>query len=553
MTALAPWLAALLVKPALVIAATAVIAALLRRRSATTRHAIWTGAVLALLALPALGLLLPAIRVPLLDAPFRVPAAPTIAGPATGTGTAGLERSGLMPQLEAVPLTAGDLPSLADQVTAGLLALWLAGALLLAARRVSGEVRSRRLLRRARPCTSARVRRLFAGECQALGQRRPPALLVSDEIAAPAASGLLRPAVLLPAASTSWDDADLSAALAHELGHVRRSDCLLGLTADLATLVYWCNPAVWLAVRRMRCESERACDDLALCRGADPDEYARLLLDVARQASRSGPLPAGVTAMAAPHQLESRLLAVLDDRTARLRPPRWVPVALVGLSLLAALPAAALSLEQQARSAEPRGPEPDRLADSLAAPESERLPGTPGGFAPPPGALAALAGPDSALVARLIGALDRIPKGKEDLVRERAAWALGQARGGVLVEPLLEALAAPDWRVRAYAAWALGPARDPRAVAPLIELLNHPVWRLRAMAASALRISADPRALPALTAALTDPAWQVRVEAVGYLTALGGPEMAELLRARRNDRHVAVRLAARRATSSSTP
>ena len=149
----------------------------------------------------------------------------------------------------------------------------------------------------------------------------------------------------------------------------------------------------------------------------------------------------------------------------------------------------------------------------------------------------------------LLAALDHEPTHSGDLVRERAAWALVQADGSRLIEPLLGALESPDWRVQSYAAWSLAGVRDPRVVMRLAELLVHPVWRLRAMAAATLRQSRDPTVASAMAAVLTDPAWQVRIEAVEYVAALGGPAQSQLLEPRLEDRHPAVRDAAERALS----
>ncbi len=548
MSELIPWLTAALLKPALVIAAAATIAAGLRRHAAAARHAVWTGAILATLALPGLALWLPPLRVPLIAddaAPARggrlaAPLDPDAASARLLTGE----------RLEPAVLVEGTArPGTRRGPAVPIVGIWLAGILLLATRRAYAELRTRQIIRRAvAPAAGGRAARIFARECRALGVRRPPALLVTGEIPAPAAAGLFRPAVLLPAAAEQWGDADLYAALVHELGHVRRRDCLLDLITDLAAVVYWCNPALRLAIRQMRAESERACDDVALGRGAEPGAYARLLLAMVQKTTRAGGFPAAVTTMARPRQLEWRLLAVLDDRVARRPPRRRVAVALAASGLLLAFPAAAVTLQARPWTAQPSLPEPDQLADSVTAPASERLP-SPSTFDVPPAALVALRGPDSALTARLIAALDRAPTDRSDLVRERAAWALGQADGGWLVEPLIAALGARDWRVQSYAAWALATTRDPRAVPPLLALLEHPVWRLRAMAAYALRESADRRAIRAMTQALTDPAWQVRLEAVGYFAVLGGPESVERVRARRNDRHVAVRRAARAAST----
>src|SRR5262245_5591915 len=75
---LLPPLADAAIKGVVVFGVAAVAVALLRRRSAATRHAIWAGAVAAQLTLPGLSALLPAWRVPLverLDRQLAMPAA----------------------------------------------------------------------------------------------------------------------------------------------------------------------------------------------------------------------------------------------------------------------------------------------------------------------------------------------------------------------------------------------------------------------------------------------------------------------------------------------
>lgn len=501
----------LLLKPALVIGLAALIAVVFRHRTAATRHAIWAAAILTTLAVPILSIALPPLRIPAPVQPVTWPAV-------TSTPT------------RDVTLRAPRSPSPQDVVVPGrvawdpLFVLWIAGVILFGARRAVAELRLRRIVRCSRP----------------LQRRWRADLRVSDEISSPAVAGAFRPVVLLPAAAENWAEADFNAVLTHELGHVARGDGLLNLCGDVAKAIYWCNPFVHLAVRRMRAESERACDDRVLRDGAEPTRYAHLLLGMAR----NGGLPDAATAMARPRELESRLLAVLDDRKPRAPLPRRMSVMLAALGLLLALPTAALTLQAAAAL------EPDRLGDSIASPSSERLPLPRDAYRVTPAVTQALAGPDSALVRLLVAALDHRPDGEADLVRERAAWALLQVRGGRLVEPLLAALASRDWRVQSYAAWALSSANDSRAVPLLIPLLGARVWRLRAMAASALHHSGDPRAEAAMHGALSDPAWQVRFEAVEYFAVLGGPFRDARLRPRLDDRHVAVRLAAEKALTS---
>ena len=542
MTVLAVLLGTLILKPALMLAGASVLAAALRRRSAAARHAVWAGAVLATLLLPVLSLVLPRVRIAAPRAWVEEPGAgPEALGPAHSLhGVEAPPASGERgtPELDA----AGGVTRLG----LALLALWVLGVVLLGTRRADAELRVRAMLRRAR-VPSGRLTRRLGNLSSALGVRPLVGLRVSDETASPAVAGALHPVVVLPAAAEAWTDADLRAVLVHELGHIARRDCLLNRLADVAGILYWCNPLVRWGVRHMRIESERACDDLVVRTGAEPERYAQLLLHVAH-AHRSLAFDGPLTAMARPHELESRLLAVLDARAPREPLSPWTTAVLAGLAFVIAIPAAALSLHAAApQTPALDGPEPDRLGDSLALPTSERIPQRTGDYRMPPGAARALEGPDSLLARLLAAGLDRAPSHEGDLVRERAYWVLSRAREGRLVEPLLESLRADDWREQAYAAWALAAARDPRALPQLLPLLNHPVWRLRAMAASALRASGDPRAEPVMARALIDPAWQVRTEAVEYFAALGGSDLSDRLRPRLEDRHIAVRQAAERA------
>jgi len=543
-------LAVILVKPALVLGAAATIAALLRGRTAAARHAVWAGAIVATLALPILSRVLPPLRlllpVPVAGIEGTLPIVAWLEGTTPGSDHGPPIASGLPGGRAARTGSAG----FEDRISGAMISLWLLGILVLAARRVTAEVRMRRILGRARVVSDPKLTALFAEISRSSGAPARARLLLSAEITSPAVAGLIRPAVLLPA-STTWTDAELSPVLIHELGHVRRRDCLLDLLADFARIVYWCNPVVRFGVRRMRSESERACDDLVLRQGTEPEGYAHLLLRLARAAGNEGGLPSAVVAMARPRELESRLLAVLDPRVPRNALPRCMPAALAGLGVMLALPAAAFTLHAAAPPiAGQMAMEPDRLADSLAGPESERLPFAPDRRELSLRATEALEGPDSALARLLVAASDHLPGHPGDLVAERARWAIWQVRNGRLVEPLLEALDSSDWRAQAYAAWTLAAAPDPRATSRLIPMLAHPVWRLRAMAAFALRASGDPAAQGPMSAALSDPAWQVRLEAVEYFAVLGGPALSQRLRPRLGDRHVAVRHAAEAALTS---
>ena len=65
--------------------------------------------------------------------------------------------------------------------------------------------------------------------------------------------------------------------LSHELAHIYRGDWIVQLCAELLRAAYWFNPLLWLACRRLRLESEHACDDEVMSRGVPVPTTRRIL------------------------------------------------------------------------------------------------------------------------------------------------------------------------------------------------------------------------------------------------------------------------------------
>lgn len=272
-------------KATIVLAAAFLIAAVLRRASASARYLLWTAALAAVLAIPI----------------FSVSLRPwNVAVTAHSTAIAAIE-------LPAAPTAPEPAPGPARWV----FALWLCGAALVAGRAILGHWRVRLSLRRAAVLRDPAWQLKLAETCAAIGLRRPVVLRRGAETEVPISYGLLSPVILLPAQSEEWSDSLRGVVLLHELTHIRRFDWLACLISQLACAIYWFHPLAWLAATRLRREQERSCDDAVVTAGTPQSEYAEHLLALAGSLSHSA------MGMAEASGLELRVRALLDPNRKR--------------------------------------------------------------------------------------------------------------------------------------------------------------------------------------------------------------------------------------------
>ncbi len=196
--------------------------------------------------------------------------------------------------------------------------LWAGGVLAGGLTILAGLVRLRGISRSAVLLDTAEWRGLLEESCRALGVRRVPILQQSAQQLMPMTWGWWLPRILLPAAAEEWPVQTQRMVLLHELAHVKRRDCLTQIVARAIGALFWVNPLVWVASRRMCVERERACDDLVLSGGCRASDYAAQLLEIARS-FRPARLAAGI-AMARSAQIQGRIAAIIDG--SRHRRPR---------------------------------------------------------------------------------------------------------------------------------------------------------------------------------------------------------------------------------------
>jgi len=188
-----------------------------------------------------------------------------------------------------------------------LLAVWLSGVILMAARLIVRVRNDRRDARTAGGQRGARPKPGF------LTRGVPVRLSATGQ--EPSVDGVLRPYISLPLGiERLLSHKELDAVLLHEIMHARRRDNLVGLLYEIALCGLWFHPLVWLTGFRLAMFRELSCDDSVIesSRGAD------LVSAIAKLAAPGKPssLRAGAATLLS-HRL-TRLTAAQPERTSRL-------------------------------------------------------------------------------------------------------------------------------------------------------------------------------------------------------------------------------------------
>jgi beta-lactamase regulating signal transducer with metallopeptidase domain len=375
---LAPPLLDLGLRSVVVLGAAGMAVLLMRRASAAARHWVWLLGFAGLLLLPVVSTALPAWyvlphfteRKPLSQVVQVPPAEISPESPVSGEVTpienalpvGKVESSSRSASQAALPVTTVQPTSnqIATSRTPAPIRLsrlnwlvlgWIFGTVLVFGHVLLGYLSLWSLRRHCSRVESGELRELVNRLCVQSGIRREVELLSSDARTMPMTWGLLRARLLLPREAAAWSPEQKRAVLLHELGHVKRWDCLAQLLVQLACAIYWINPIAWIAARRMQVERERACDDRVLSSGADASSYARHLLDCI-SAVPPFRLLVPAAAMGRPSTLEERVRAILDGRRNRRSLTTRGGIA-TALLLLAALAPVALVKAQQADTQQP--------------------------------------------------------------------------------------------------------------------------------------------------------------------------------------------------------
>jgi beta-lactamase regulating signal transducer with metallopeptidase domain len=249
------------------------------------------------------------------------------------------------PVLRDIPLTLAPaveergawLAARAEHVLPWVDGLWMLGVLMLAMRAMGGWWQLEHLRRRARGMVPEELERAFKRISDQVRAGRQVTLRVSSEVISPFAMGVWRATVILPVSTVlGLPMEELEAVLAHELGHVRRWDCVWNLLQIAVESVLFFHPSVWWLSRTVRERREVCCDEIAVKSCAGAAVYARALLRLEEQ--RTVELRLAMALEGCRGSLLERVKQVLgEDMAMESRMTSGVRVAAAGAVMIALL------------------------------------------------------------------------------------------------------------------------------------------------------------------------------------------------------------------------
>lgn len=185
-----------------------------------------------------------------------------------------------------------------------------------------------RLRRMRRTCVPAAVNGLPTAVQETLARfqpRRNVGLYTSSAVQAPTAIGFFRPTIVMPAwLMDELSTEDLNHVLLHELAHIRRWDDWTNLAQKIVRALLFFHPVVWWIERRISLEREMACDEAVVATTANPRAYAECLALLAERTFKRRSLELVQAAVSRVRQTSARVAKILGGG----RPvvgPIWKP------------------------------------------------------------------------------------------------------------------------------------------------------------------------------------------------------------------------------------
>ena len=352
--------------------------------------------------------------------------------------------------------------------TQWLLVLWFFGVFILVFRFFIGWFKISRIVQKAQLPENEHWEKTVDKLSSEIQIKRPVVLLKSDQINLPMTWGLFEPVILLPEDSDGWSLARCRIVLLHELAHIKRFDWLNLVISNFVCALYWFNPLVWIALRQMNKEREKACDDFVLRTGTKASDYADHLLKIIRSVQYWQWTSPVTVSMARRSQLEGRLLAILNPKLSRkLMSPLLAILTIITISSFV-FPLAAMDLWKI----------PEIPAESVLQPSQKEIKvfvkaETVVANQPLITKEKREAKNDENSEQRQSNDSNKIESKKAENIpktqmNKQTLLQNGPEQDSLAIQLLIDALKEEDWEIRRKAAWALNKIESPDAVNALI-------------------------------------------------------------------------------------
>jgi beta-lactamase regulating signal transducer with metallopeptidase domain len=260
-------------QPALIAGIAWVALKISRCNNATTRHAVWSLALVASFIVPFIS------AMPIVLPHYTTSSVASVQQKHVPTTQFRASHEAVAPPQPSLALTR---PSFQVQPTVAQIATaaWLVVVLAILARLLISLIYLNRLKHDALPL-AVESRNALTRYDRAHKGDRDVRICVSDAITVPVAVGIFDAMILIPSDLVhELDPNDLDRILLHELAHVRRSDDWINLFERVAQALFFFSPGIYWISRQMDLEREVACDDWVLEQSAENVPYARCLARV---------------------------------------------------------------------------------------------------------------------------------------------------------------------------------------------------------------------------------------------------------------------------------
>ncbi|MEO1619148.1 MAG: M56 family metallopeptidase, partial [Planctomycetota bacterium] len=216
---------------------------------------------------------------------------------------------------------------------------WFIGSLLMLAYLGLGVIRSHRIIARSKAVSNDSVHSALdrIARSASIGRERLR-VRCSADIDSPVVIGLGRPCILIPDRSdwnqTLVDIDNAESILRHEVAHIQRRDPFWNFLLQVVTALWWANPLIWWMQRQIHVNRELICDAQAM-QNSSPEEYASLLLQLARRALTTRPRLSSIAIRPPRRTLECRVRWILSNPSRdqimpfASRRQKWVVIAIV--------------------------------------------------------------------------------------------------------------------------------------------------------------------------------------------------------------------------------